>query len=162
MEFKLEIPYFLEGLDGARNLFSKIILMDIYKTQQIKGNDTYIILNSSIMCKKFEVDRKTYFNSLKKLEELGYIKRDGKAFTNELINGNLRKKQTRIIVNMEKMNEQFRLNDLKGNEIKEEIKRLYFKNNFENLDIEPEEELEIKEKISTQEIEEFDEKIFPF
>ena len=166
MEYKLEIPYFLEGLEGARNLFTKIILIDLYNLQKNKGEHSYIILISSIMCDKFEVDRKTYFNSLKKLEELSYIKRDEKAYSG-LINGTLRKKQTRLIVDVVKLEEQFKLNDFKMNGIKEKIKEQYFnrKNNLENLELEDEKKETVlptvSPKVKEVKIEELEES-FPF
>lgn len=132
MDYKLEIPYFLEGLEGARNLFTKIILMDLYKTQEKRGGSEYVLLNSSVMCRKFEVDRKTYFNSIKKLNQLGYIERDTMAFIDEIIEtpkGKFKKKQTKIKVNLNKVIEQFSKNDLKMEEIENEIRDLHLKNN---------------------------------
>lgn len=132
MNYKLEIPYFLEGLEGARNLFTKIILMDLYKIQEKRGESEYILLNSNVMCRKFEIDRKTYFNSIKKLNQLGYIERDTMAFINEIIEtpkGKFKKKQTKIKVNLNKVIEQFSKNDLKMEEIENEIRDLYLKNN---------------------------------
>lgn len=133
MKYKLEVPYFLEGLEGARNLFTKIILMDLYKTQEKRGKDEYLLLNSSIMCKKFDIDRKTYFNSIKKLDQLGYLERDTMAFTNEIIEttkGSLRKKQTKIKVILSKVTEQFSKNDSKMEKIEDEIRDLHLKKNY--------------------------------
>lgn len=127
MKYGLFVPYFMDKLDGARNLFTKILLIDLYETQKIKGKDNYIILNSTIMCKKFDVDKKTYFNSLKKLVESEYITRKN-SLTDNILKGTLKSKQTKILVDIEKVRKGFEENDNKMQEIKKEIKYLYDKN----------------------------------
>lgn len=160
-KYKLEIPYFIEGLSGARNLVTKILLMDLYKIQKIRGKNIDILLNSVIMCKKFDIDRKTYFNSLKKLEELGYIHRNKNSFSNDLVKEKIRKKKTIIIVKIEKLEEQLEKNDLKIEEIKKDIENNYLKNKSENLKQTRKKDIEDNQDIEEFELEDI-ENLFPF